>query len=80
MDRATLDAAVMQNSQTSSTVNARPEVGGHAIQLSRQQFLDLISVHLGDWLQQVRLPWIHPSSRKSQLPGIVTRHEDVYFT
>lgn len=53
MDRATLDAAVMQNQESGCTVNARPEVGGHEIQLTRKQFLDLISVHLGDWLQQV---------------------------
>ena len=52
MDRSTLDAAVMQN-QASCTLNARPEVGGQAIHLDRHQFLDLMSVHLGDWLQQV---------------------------
>ena len=55
MDRATLDAAVLQNQEAGCTVNARPEVGGHEIQLNRKQFLDLISLHLGDWLQQVRL-------------------------
>lgn len=52
MDRSTLDAAVMQN-QACCTLNARPEVGGQEIHLDRHQFLDLISVHLGDWLQQV---------------------------
>ena len=54
MDRATLDAAVIQN-KSSCIINARPEVGGQAVQLDRQQFIDLISVHLGDWLQQVIL-------------------------
>ena len=54
MDRATLDAALQKDLQTEGfTLEARPEVGGHAIQLSRQQFRDLIAVHLGDWLQQV---------------------------
>lgn len=33
---------------------ARPDVGGERIPLSEQQFTDLITVHLADWLEQVR--------------------------
>ena len=33
---------------------ARPDVGGERIPLSKQQFSDLITVHLADWLEQVR--------------------------
>lgn len=32
---------------------ARPDVGGHEIALTDQQFEDLITVHLADWLEQV---------------------------
>lgn len=53
MDRATLDA-VLDDAQLpeACVLRARKEVGGHDIKLSRKQFIDLISVHLGDWLQQ----------------------------
>lgn len=54
MDRATLDAS-LDHSSSRKTVEARKEVGGAKIELDEQQFRDLISVHLGDWLQQVTI-------------------------
>lgn len=52
MDRATLDETLSHGSGA-HFVLARPEFGGHKIPLTDQQFTDLISVHLADWLQQV---------------------------
>ena len=50
---------------------ARPDVGGERIPLSEQQFTDLITVHLADWLEQVRLMLrrlpCHVVSRQMQL-------------
>ena len=55
MDRGSLDAAVM-GSGGPCTIQAREEIVGQGntdLPLTQQQFTDLISLHLGDWLQQV---------------------------
>jgi hypothetical protein len=57
MDRGSLDAAVM-GSGAPCTIQAREEIVGRGntdLPLTEQQFTDLISVHLGDWLQQVEM-------------------------
>ena len=64
MDRATLDACL---DQTTHPISARPEVGGHTINLDQQQFSDLITVHLADWLEQVQL---HSQSSQSASKGV----------
>ncbi|CAL8468548.1 g8088 [Coccomyxa elongata] len=52
MDRETLDATLSAPAGK-HTIRARPDVGGHEIVLTDQQFSDLITVHLADWLEQV---------------------------
>ena len=51
MDRTTLDAA-LDAAPGERWLMARPDVGGERIALSEQQFTDLITVHLADWLEQ----------------------------
>ena len=54
MDRTTLDAT-LSDSPGQHSIRARPDVAGGAhISLSDSQFSDLITVHLADWLEQVR--------------------------
>ena len=54
MDRTTLDATLSDSPGTHS-IHARPDVaGGARIPLTDSQFSDLITVHLADWLEQVR--------------------------
>ena len=54
MDRTTLDAT-LSDSPGQHSIRARPDVAGGAhIPLSNSQFSDLITVHLADWLEQVR--------------------------
>lgn len=52
MDRATLDATLAAALGTHA-IKARPALGGHDIKLTDEQFQDLITVHLADWLEQV---------------------------
>ena len=52
MDRATLDATLSAAPGTHA-IRARPALGGHEIKLTDEQFHDLITVHLADWLEQV---------------------------
>jgi len=59
MDRGSLDAAVNGAGCGPCKIQAREEIVGRGntdLALTQQQFTDLISVHLGDWLQQVGLP------------------------
>lgn len=51
MDRTTLDAA-LDAAPGERWLMARPDVGGERITLTEQQFTDLITVHLADWLEQ----------------------------
>jgi hypothetical protein len=53
MDRVTLDATLSAPAGKHK-IMARPDVGGHEIALTDQQFEDLITVHLADWLEQVQ--------------------------
>ena len=53
MDRVTLDATLSAPAGKHK-IKARPDVGGHEIALTDQQFEDLITVHLADWLEQVQ--------------------------
>ncbi len=53
LDRATLDATLSAPPGTHS-IRARPAVGGHEIPLTDEQFTDLVTVHVADWLEQVR--------------------------
>ena len=52
MDRATLDKQLDAPSGQHQ-VRARNQCGGALIPLTDQQHTDLITVHLGDWLEQV---------------------------
>lgn len=54
MDRTTLDST-LSDSPGAHSISARPDVAGGAhIPLTNSQFKDLITVHLADWLEQVR--------------------------
>lgn len=53
MDRASLDATLSAPAGKHK-IRARTDVGGHEIVLTDQQFSDLITVHLADWLEQVQ--------------------------
>ncbi len=53
MERSTLDAT-LDAAPGEHCVRARPDVGGERIPLTDQQFTDLITVHLADWLEQAR--------------------------
>eukprot|EP00891_Asterochloris_glomerata_P002987 jgi/Astpho2/2987/Aster-03298 len=53
MDRATLDKQLDAPSGQHQ-VRARNQCGGALIPLTDQQHTDLITVHLGDWLEQVQ--------------------------
>ena len=53
MDRATLDATLSAPAGQHS-IRARPDAGGAHIPLTDRQLEDLITVHLADWLEQVR--------------------------
>ena len=52
MDRATLDKQ-LDAPPGQHQVRARNQCGGALITLTDQQHTDLITVHLGDWLEQV---------------------------
>ena len=55
MDRTTLDKTLSDSSGHHS-IRVRPEVAeGAHIPLTDSQFNDLITVHLADWLEQVRV-------------------------
>lgn len=54
MDRTALDAT-LSDGPGKHSIHARPDVAGGAhIPLTDSQFSDLITVHLADWLEQVR--------------------------
>ena len=55
MDRATLDKQ-LDAPPGQHQVRARNQCGGALIPLTDQQHTDLITVHLGDWLEQVATP------------------------
>ena len=54
MNLASLDAT-MDAASGKHSVMARKQHGGHTIPLTDQQYRDLITVQLADWLEQVRL-------------------------
>ena len=58
MDRATLDKQ-LDAPPGQHQVRSRNQCGGAMIPLTDQQHTDLITVHLGDWLEQVA-PWSSP--------------------
>lgn len=53
-DRETLDATLDAPAGTHE-IRARPEVGGERIPLTDQQFRDLITVHVADFIEQVTM-------------------------
>ncbi len=52
-DRETLDATLSASSGAHE-IRSRSELGGDRISLTDQQFMDLITVHVGDFIEQVR--------------------------
>lgn len=53
MDLASLDATV-DDAAGQHSVLAREQHGGQRVQLTDQQYTDLITVQLADWLEQAR--------------------------
>jgi hypothetical protein len=61
-DRETLDATLDAPAGTHE-IRARSELGGDRIPLSDQQFLDLITVHVADFIEQVFVTWLQGRTR-----------------
>ncbi len=52
-DRETLDATLSAPAGAHE-IRSRSELGGERIPLTDRQFMDLITVHVGDFIEQVR--------------------------
>ena len=60
-DRETLDATLSAPSG-GHEIRSRSELGGERIPLTDQQFMDLITVHVADFIEQVRPVIVAPSA------------------
>ena len=81
MDLASLDAT-MDHAAGQHYVMAREQHGGAKVPLTDQQYHDLITVQLADWLEQVGLVSSHVQSRyKLQQQQAVTHlHLSVFLS